>query len=292
MTPQHASVGTTADIQSGVEISKVHRGYFSSKKNADAFCEIGIKPTLPDLPKQIKLIDLGSGEGFLTKTVENYLKSRGYAVDAYALDANARFLEKANSAGLKTIHSSIQDSNAENADLIIARAFIHYNSQAEQQKLFDKIFQSLKPGGYFVHQMSSGSKENCELRSNVVNLRSIGRAAANQKYHWLSEEACIKMMLNAGFQETVVSGYAPVNAWTLQEQWDRFNKKKIEEATETGDEFSLQKIESNRQKYLAAANRLIQNYLEKYKNKDQDVKKVAEDTYLIKYAYPILISKK
>lgn len=148
MKEMEASVGTTADIKSGVQISKVHSGYFSNKKNAEAFCEVGIKPILSKLPKLIKIVDIGGGEGFLTNHVEKYLTKRGFQVNAYVLDANKYYLEKAKSHGLKTILSSIQNSNVKDADLIIARAFIHYNSKNNQQKLLDKIFSSLKIGGF------------------------------------------------------------------------------------------------------------------------------------------------
>jgi len=286
MKELEASVGTTADIKSGVQISKVHSGYFSSEKNAEAFCEVGIKPILSKLPKQIKLVDIGGGEGFLTKHVEKYLTKNGFQVDAYVLDANKYYLEKAKSCGLKTILSSIQNSNITDADLIIARAFIHYNSKNNQQKLMNKIFSSLKTGGFFVHQMSSGSKENCKIRSDIVNLKSLGRAVANQQYNWISENECLEMMNKAGFKENIVAGYAPNNSWSPQEQWERFNKKRFDEAKESHVKTLLKK----RITFLSQANNFIEKYITKYKNKD--IKKLDESTYLIEYTYPILIGRK
>ncbi len=227
MNKPQASIGTSADMKAGVQISKVHGGYFSNEKNAEAFCKIGIDKILPNLPKKLILVDFGGGEGFLTKYVKNYLIARGYKVDASVLDANTQYLEIAKSVGLSIIQSSIQDSKIKNVDLGIARAVVHYNSKEKQQELFNKIFESLKEGGYFVHQLSSGSEENCKLRSDIVNIKSLGRAVAGFKYKWLSEKDCLSRMKKAGFKENFVVGYAPTNSWGPQEQWDRFNKKKL-----------------------------------------------------------------
>lgn len=292
MEKPQASIGTSADMRAGVQISKVHGGYFSNEKNAEAFCKVGIDKIIKNLPKKLTLIDFGGGEGFLTNSVKKYLTLKGYDVDAAVLDANTQYLEIAKSAGLKTIQSSIQDSKIKGADLGIARALIHYNSAEKQQGIFNKIFESLKQGGYFVHQLSSGSKENCELRSNIVNIKSLGRAVAGFKYKWLSEEECLSMMKKAGFKENAVVGYASPNSWGPQEQWDRFNKKATDEAKASGDKKLLEEIEKKKSIYLKEANSLIERYLAKYGNKDKDINKIDDNTYLIEYTYPILISRK
>ncbi len=281
-----ASAGTIADIESGVQISKVHGKYFSNRKNAEIFCKIGIKPITQKLPKRIKLVDMGGGEGFLTNYVKKYLVENGFKVDAYVLDANKYYLNKAKSHELKTILSSIQDSNIKDADLIIARVFIHYNSKKNQQKLMNKIFSSLKIGGFFVHQMSSGSKENCKLRSDLVNLRSLKRAAPNQQYNWLSENECLEIMKKSGFKNNIIAGYAPENSWSPQEVWDRFNKKRFDKTKENHIKNLLEK---NKTIFLSQANKLIEKYMSKYKNKNI---KIDESTYLIECAYPILIGRK
>ncbi len=283
-----ASVGTTADIGSGVEISKVHGGYFSNLQNAEAFCEIGIAPILSKLPKKVKLFDFGGGEGFLTKVVQDFLTSHGHIVDSCVLDANAKYLKKAKELGFKTVLTSIQDSQVRDADLILARALIHYNSPEKQQPIFEKIYSSLKEGGFFVHQNSSGSVENCKLRSDIVNLPFLGRSASGKNYHWLSEEACIALMERAGFSTTSVVGYAPKNSWSPLEQWNRFNKKKAEEAQ---DSATLEQIERKKNLFLTKAEELIKNYLMKYNNKDADIEKKGT-TSLIWYQYPILLSEK
>jgi hypothetical protein len=292
MKKLQASVGTSADMAAGVKISQVYGGYFSDAKNAETFCEIGIKEILPNLPKKITLIDFGGGEGFLTKHVRDYLISKGYEVEASVLDANFQYIEIAKSEGLSVILSSIQDSNVKNTDLIIARAVIHYNPAEMQQSIFNKIFDALKNGGYFIHQLTSGSKENCKLRSDLVNIKSLHRAADDFKYKWISEKECIRMLKKAGFKENFVAGYAKANAWGPQEQWERFNKNRTDEAKLSGDKILLEKIEKEKEIYLTEANNLVKKYLAKYKNRDNDIKKIDEVTYLVEYPYPIIISRK
>ncbi|OIO23168.1 hypothetical protein AUJ65_04375 [Candidatus Micrarchaeota archaeon CG1_02_51_15] len=285
-----ASVGTSADIKAGVRISRVHSGYFSNARNAELFCKIGIDPILTNLPKKITVFDFGGGEGFLTKRVKEHLASKGYDVNASVLDANAVYLKIAKSAGLQTILSSIQDSKVSSADLIIARAVIHYNSAERQQAVFNKIFESLKKGGYFVHQVSSGSKENCCLRSDILNIKSLGRAAARSEYNWLSEEDCLSMAKKAGFKENFVAGYALANSWSPREQWDRFNKKATDEAKSAGNRTLLDRIEWRKAAYLKEANRLVEEYAAKHGI--NGIKKTGEHAYRIEYTYPIFICRK
>jgi len=290
MKKLRASVGTSADMAAGVKIGQVYGGYFSNENNAEIFCKIGIEPIIKNLPKKLTLVDFGGGEGFLAKHVREYLISKTYQVDASVLDANDQYLEIAKSFGLSTICSSIQDSNLKDVNLIIARAVIHYNPAEKQQIIFNKIFESLTKSGYFVHQLTSGSEENCKLRSDIVNIKSLCRAAGDFKYKWISEKECFRMLKKAGFKENLVAGYAPSNAWGPQEQWERFNKKRTDEAKASDNKLLLKKIEKEKNIYLNEANNLIIKYIAKYG--DKDIKKIDDNNYLVEYPYPIIISRR
>ena len=283
--------GTRADIAAGVEISKVHGGYFSSKKNVEEFIRIGIEPIEKNLPKELVYLDYGGGEGILSEEVSNHLISKGHKVKAIVVDANPKYLEVAKGRGLFTELSNIQESKIKSANLITMRAVIHYNNQENQQGIFNKVFQTLTKGGYLVNQVSSGSKENCELRSAIVNIPSLGRAVSNEVYRWTSESDCIEMLKKAGFKENVLAGYAPKNDWSPEEQWDRFNKNKTEKARENKDEKELKDIKEKMEKYLKEANKLIESYTEKFSNSNLGVIK-KDETYTINYTYPIIISRK
>lgn len=69
--------GSKADIQAGVDISKVHGGYFSSVKNAQDFCDFGIGSIEKNLPREMTYMDFGGGQGFLGRLVKSYLEERG-----------------------------------------------------------------------------------------------------------------------------------------------------------------------------------------------------------------------
>lgn len=218
--------------------------------------------------------------------------SKGHEVKTIVVDANPQYLKVAQEKGLLIEINNIQNSKAKDADLVTMRAVIHYNKQENQQKIFDKIFKTLKKGGYLVHQNSSGSKENCELRSAIVNLRSLGKVVSDENYKWVSEEECIKMANKAGFKDNKVAGYAPSNAWGPEEQWDRFNKKKTEEAILLNNKTEIELIKKRREIYLQEANKLIEDYIKKYSNEILGIIKKKDDNYLINYTYSIIVSKK
>lgn len=283
--------GTRADLVAGVDISKVHGGYFSSNKNIKEFINLGIKPIEKYLPKKVLHLDYGGGQGHLGKGVKDYLISKGFKVKTIVVDANSEFLKQSKEKGLRGELCNVQDSKLKDVDLITMRAVIHYNNPENQQGIFNKVFSSLKKGGFLVHQMSSGSKENCELRSAIVNISSLGRAVGKEHYRWISEEQCIDMLKKAGFSENNVFDYAPSNSWGPEEQWDRFNKKKTIQAKEINNFEELKLLESRRKNYLREANKLIENYLKKFSNSNLGVIK-KKDSFLINYTYPILVSRK
>jgi hypothetical protein len=290
MPDQKIPLGTYSDINSGVDISKVHNNYFSNNKNADIFCEIGIRPILSELPKSIKLIDFGGGMGFLTKSVKDYLEKNNFKVEAIVLDANERFLVEAKKQGLKTVKTAIQLSKINDADIIISRALIHYNQKEDQQNILDIIFKSLKTRGFFIHQNSSGTKENCKLRSDIVNSNYLGRTPEGFKYNWVDENKCLDMSRKVGFQKSYTAGYAPGNSWGPEEQWDRFNKKETDIAETENNLDKLGEIEIRKKNFLTKSKELIELYISKWGLKD--IKKDDDEKYTITYSYPIIICKK
>jgi len=158
------SIGTNADVAAGVDISKVHGGYFADQKHVDEFVKIGIVPIIGNFQKLVRCADFGGGQGHLSKGVKDYLEHAGFKAEVLVADANEKYLNLANESGLDTRLCNLEDCNFSNLDLIIMRAVLHYNIPVNQRRILENIFKSLKPGGYLVHQNSSGNKENCELR--------------------------------------------------------------------------------------------------------------------------------
>ncbi len=284
------SIGTQADTAASVDISRVFGSYFSNDKNAEAFIEIGIIPILKNLPKKIKFADFGGGDGHLASHTQRFLKKNGHTTKAIVADSNSSFLKEAKKRNLLTKLCNLPDCKLKDFDLIIMRAVLHYNNQNEQKKIMEACFRALKPGGYLVHQNSSGNKENCMLRSTIVNISELGRAG-DGNYHWVSIEEYKKLVKKSRFGKTNL-GFAPSNAWSPEEQWDRFNSKKTKKALEKNDKKLLAEIESRKKTFLKKAYALIDRYSKKYGKKYLGIKENFDGQKVIEYQYPVFISKK
>jgi SAM-dependent methyltransferase len=285
------SIGTNADISAGVDISKVHGNYFADPKNIERFIDLGIKPIIKDFPKKMNYVDFGGGQGHLTILVKEYLEKNSFNVSATVADANENYLLTAKEKSLDTRLCNLEDAPFSNTDLITMRAVLHYNVPDNQKLILKNVFNALKIGGYFVHQNSSGNKENCELRSALVNIPELGRAGAGD-YHWISEQEYRFLIEGAGFSTTTIVGYAQPNSWGPDEQWDRFNDKITKIATENKDEETLRDIETRKKIYLDKAYAMIREYSEKYGKEYLGAKDLDDGKIVIEYLYPIIVSRK
>ncbi len=286
-----SSVGSRADIQANVNIEKVHGGYFSSKKNADAFVEEGLAFVEQDLPQKIKFGDFGGGTGFLTQVIKDYLKKKGHRVEAIVVDANQKYLDVAKSRGLKTRKMNIEQFKGKDFDLITMRAVTHYNEPKQLKKLLKNVFKGLRCGGFLITQLSSGNKENCELRSKIVNLKSLGRAGAG-KYKWTTGEEYGGLLHEAGFSEYEIVGYAPPCSWGPEEQWERFNNERLRSAKALGEKKKVAQILKEKNVYLKEAKKLIERYAKKDLMEEIGIEKDKKGRYKIHYVYPLIIAKK
>ena len=285
------SIGTNADTLAKVDISKVHGGYFADPKNIEKFIELGITPIIKDFPENINYVDFGGGQGHLTLLVKEFLESKGYKVTATVADANDGYLLKAKEKHLETKLCNLEDCSLSNLDLVTMRAVLHYNTPENQVLILKNLFNSLKTDGYLVHQNSSGNKENCELRSALVNIAELGRAGAGN-YHWVSEIEYQSLVAKAGFSKTTNVGYAKSNAWGPDEQWDRFNNEITKIASEEGDNRKLLEIKSRKDIYIKKAYKMIEEYSNKYGKEYLGIKNVTGGRVMIEYTYPIIVSRK
>ncbi len=286
-----SAIGSNADMQAGVDISKVVGGYFENPENTKGFCEVGIKPLESALPHEIRFVDFGGGDGFLASQVEVYLKAEGFVVDTLVIDGNQSYVEKAKQRGLATDTCNLEECGVERVTLATMRAVLHYNPPERQKAIIRNICRSLGEGGYFVHQVSSGSDVNCQLRSAIVNIPELGRAGSGQ-YHWTSINETLKIHNESGFSDTKLVGFAPGASWGPDEQWDRFNAKRSREAKEAGDTKTMTEIEEIQKRYLEKATALIEDYLEKYGADETGIERRSDGRYMVNYQYPIIVSKK
>jgi SAM-dependent methyltransferase len=281
------ATGTKADISGKVEIGKVYGGYFSDPKTAQAFCNIGIKPILSKLPKAIKYSDFGGGDGYLGKFVNDYLKKNSKRVNTIIVDANPKFLKETKKRGLKTKLANLQDVKIMNFDLITMRAVLHYQAHKEQLKIMKTAYKNLKKGGYLIHQLSTGEKRECDLRTAIVNLSSL-RNLSEGDYLWITKEEYIKLCTKAGFSEIRFVGDAPSHSWGPEEQWERFNSAKRADALAKGNLKEVEAIDKRKDKYFADTKNLLK--VSKYKN--AIIKKTKTGSYVVPYEYAIILARK
>lgn len=286
--------GTKADVDAGVEISKVHGGYFSSLEKARAFCDVGVSKILYELPAKIHYADFGGGEGFLTKTVVAYLREHGKEVDVSVVDANEKSLDIVKKEGLRAVKANLQDCDVGDLNLITMRAVNHYNPWEDQVAIMKNARTNLADGGFLLNQLSSGSRENVSLRTGIIHLSSLvyGRNVGKVGYRWVAEDEYPILCAEAGFSDTQLAGYAPENAWGPEEQWERMNCKRLREAEDVKDAQLIAALHEHRNNFVSEANALIESYLQKYENKDLGVERMEDGSYLIHYTYPIFISRK
>jgi len=287
-----SSVGSRADLKAGVDIAKVYGGYFSDPEVAQQFVDFGIKDIVNQLPKEIRLADFGGGKGFLTKIVSDYLKSQNHDINAFIVDANQTFLQEAKKEGLQTYECNLENCEFENADIITMRAVNHYNPLEKQLEILKSARESLKEGGFLISQISSGSRENCMLRSEIINLKSLGRAAEGESYHWTSVDEYSGLLKKTGFKNIEVVGFAKDCKWSPEEQWDRFHSKETQEAVESGNTEKIKVIENHKETFLREAYALINDYYTKYSEDILGVKFDDDGKAIINYKYPIIRCQK
>lgn len=284
------STGTSADLRAKVQISLVHNGYFSDPANMEAFVRVGIEPIEPRLPKKLTYIDVGGGEGDLTKTVVNYLQQKGHEVTAIVLDANENYLKKAKEKGLSIQLGNIQETKYCDIDLITMRAVIHYNEQPQQLTILKTIHDWLSPNGFLVHQLTSGNQENCALRSAIVNLSSLKRTSPGKLYHWTSEDEYQLITSQANFSETIRVGEAPPNAWGPEEQWERMHQHEEKLAKQKKNKEKMKKLREQKKQFLKEAYDLIHQYAKRHGYEKLGLESLPGKKITIHYTYPIYIS--
>ncbi len=285
------SIGTNADKMARVDISKVYKGYFSDPKNIARFIELGIQPIFNHFPMEMTYVDFGGGQGHLAVGVKKYLENSGRKIRTVVVDANEDYLKDSEEKGLEIQLCNLEEVSFSNLDLVTMRAVLHYNAPKDQRLILKNILNSLKTNGHLVHQNSSGNKENCDLRSAISNIPELGRAGSGN-YHWICEDDYFQILKEVGFKEITHVGYTKSNEWSPEEQWDRFNSDIVQKVLKNNNQNDLNKIEDRKSIYLQKAYGLIDEYSNKYGKEYLGIIDTGEGRVLIRYSYPIIISKK
>ena len=281
-----------ADMMAGVDISKVQSGYFSDQENIEAFIEIGIARVAADLPNRIRFADFGGGTGVLTTQVSIHLATHGHKIHSIVVDANDQFLEQARGSCSEAVLADLETCQIKHCDLITMRAVNHYNPLVKQQKILNNVYRSMSPGAFLVSQISSGSTENCCLRSEVSNLMSLGRSTCSDGFHWTTVDDYLDLLRAAGFANSACVGEAPGSVWRAEDLWNRFNLNATRQAELVEDGDAQAALSRRRETFFRESQQLFQTYDENY---SQDITGLNTDDngeYIIHFKYPVIISRK
>jgi len=282
-----------ADYSSGVKIEKVFGGYFSDQKNIDDFIRIGIKPILEKLKNKNKITvaDFGGGAGNLAEGVKSFLKQHFETADMVVIDANPDYLNKAQEKNLDTIEANLLEYyDIEKYDLIIQRAVLHYNEDTQKQKkLLENIKKSLKQDGFFISQLSTGSKENCNMRNEIVNQVGLLPAGGRRTHLWVSPEEYTDLLSQVGFQNNKIAGFAKSGSWTITEMWNRFNKNIESEVFSKNDMDEISRYNERKKAFFSNSVKIINKYLDASDKETLMIEQKGKD-FTISYQYPIFVS--
>ncbi len=267
----------SADIAAQVTIGKVFGGYFNSEESARTFNEVGISQVVPRLSDKISMADFGGGDGFLAEAVRDYLGDQAIVAKASVIDMNPASLTRAQERGLHIVQSDLGSVKIKpRLDLAIARAVLHYNPLERQRRILSQIAANIRPGGNFVHSISSGDPANCALRGMIAALPSLGRVNRKGTMRFVTPAEYLHLAQTAGLVDTEQVGNAPANSWTLTEMFTRFNPDIIEDHEP-----------EQRSHFMSAAMTLIEQSV-----RETDIQGVELDgeNTRITYQYPIFVS--
>lgn len=204
--------------------------FFNDPLAARDFIETGIVPLVRTLPPQLRLVDLGGGDGFLLEQVAQVLRGRGHHVHALVVDANAGSLLRAQARGLDVLPGHLERLRLRPAQVFLMRLVNHYNGYARQLAIFSRVWESLTPGGYLILQSETGSRSHCAYRNLVSQLlenAKDGVSRAKKVRHWLPVETLVRILHRRGLQiiqlEPRFLSFETRLRTLLQLAWDRLH---------------------------------------------------------------------
>jgi ubiquinone/menaquinone biosynthesis C-methylase UbiE len=131
------------------DIKKIYRGYFVSKETISSF--LACLPSF--LNKEIKICDIGGGQGYLLDQVRKFYKDKGYKVSCWIVDYNKEQLKLAPPYFYKVCKNALEFYKDNFFDLIIMRSVLQFLLRKNHKiKVLNNIYKSLKLNGYFINQ--------------------------------------------------------------------------------------------------------------------------------------------
>lgn len=135
--------------------------YVANNQNGNVSIDVKelIDKSLIGLPKNAKILEIGSGPGYEA----DYIESRGYRVER--TDAAKGFVDYQVKQGHNArLLNAITDPIPKDYDYILANAVLLHFSHDDARKVMSKVFDALSPGGKFVLSVKEGDGEKYESK--------------------------------------------------------------------------------------------------------------------------------
>lgn len=143
----------------------IYEKYYSAFKKGETREKFGFQhlrlwynekylPLLKRYDRDIPLLDLGCGQGFMLR----YLQSVGFT-NLIGVDISAEQIEKAKAQGFNAIQADAFDFLKEHTDqfkVIVSIDLIEHFKKEEILELLDLMYAALKPGGLLILQTPNG----------------------------------------------------------------------------------------------------------------------------------------
>ncbi len=152
-----------------------------------------IKNSIELLPKGVKVLEIGSGDG----TNAKYIERLGYSITAS--DVAEDFLKTINSKGLKVINFNIlKDNIIEKYSAIFCwRVFVHFTKE-DIEKALQKIYNMLESDGLVIFNVMNREIKNVD--EEWIDFPNECHMGVERYYKYFSESELYEIFTKIGYQ--------------------------------------------------------------------------------------------
>lgn len=182
--PLHAA-DVDKETVAGKPLEELYGGYLGNPEIAAYVARASEEPNIEERLKQlgesgekIKILEVGAGTGIVGKSFAAHLYEKGLDIELTLSDRNIESFENtAEKDSNFSINKIVLDNKEltfkpKSFDFIVGRSFSHYEKdEADEIKVFQQVYEVLKPGGIFIDQATGFPTETeAELWRNIQRL--------------------------------------------------------------------------------------------------------------------------